>query len=177
MSRVRKIVGFWVMLAIYVSVPLAFYLVSRLLDDLLGLPTVFAGQANLFLAAISLLVGIFWVTWAYSFLHYVGKGSPVEAFGVALYPTQNLVTTGPYAYSRNPMVLGMLFILLGIAFLLNSISALILIPILAVATIVYIRIYEETGLIRRFGDDYVRYRKTTPALIPTWKPQRPAPSD
>jgi len=171
MSRIRKAVGFWAVLVALIVVPTTFYVVSRLLDNLLGLPPLLPGQGNLFLAAISLLVGVFWVSWSYSFLHYVGKGSPVEAFGVALYPTQNLVTSGPYAYSRNPMVLGMLFILLGIALLLNSISGVVLIPILALVAFVYIRLYEEPGLVRRFGEDYVQYRGTTPAIIPIWKPR------
>lgn len=171
MSRIRKFVGFWVILLVYVTIPLAFAVVSSSLDGILGFRPFLPEQVNLFLAAIALLVGLFWVSWAYSYLHYVGKGSPVEVFGVALYPTQFLVATGPYAYTRNPMVLGLLTLLLGIAFLMNSVSALILIPILAVVAVVYIRIYEEPGLVRRFGEDYVRYRHTTPALIPTWRPR------
>ena len=171
MSRIRKFVGFWVILLVYITIPMAFAVFSTWLDGILGLRPPLPEQINLFLAAITLLVGIFWVSWAYSYLHFVGKGSPLEVFGVALYPTQNLVTTGPYAYTRNPMVLGLLTLLLGIAFLMNSISALIMVPILAVGTLVYIRIYEEPGLVRRFSEAYVQYRKMTPVLIPTLKPR------
>lgn len=171
MSRIRKFVGFWVILLVYITIPLAFAVFSRRLDGIVGFPYLIPEQVNLFLAAIFLLVGLFWVSWAYSYLHYVGKGSPVEVFGIALYPTQTLVITGPYAYTRNPMVLGLLTLLLGIAFLMNSISALILIPILAGAAVMYIKIYEEPGLVRRFGEGYEEYRKVTPVLIPSWKPR------
>ena len=174
MSRIRKFVGFWVILLVYITIPLAFAVFSSWLDGILGFPSLIPQQINLFLAAIALLVGIFWVSWAYSYLHFVGKGSPVEVFGVALYPTENLVTTGPYAYARNPMILGLLTLLLGVAFLMNSISALILIPILAAIAVVHIKIFEEPGLVRRFGEDYINYRKTTPTLIPSWKPRGPA---
>ena len=171
MSRIRKFVGFWVILLVYITIPLALAVFSRGLDGIFGFPALMPEAVNLFLAAIALLVGIFWVSWAYSYLHYVGKGSPAEVFGVALYPTQCLVATGPYAYTRNPMVLGLLTLLLGIAFLMNSISALIMIPILAVIAVIYIRTFEEPGLVRRFGEEYVRYRKVTPVLIPAWKPR------
>lgn len=171
MSRIRKFVGFWVILLVYITIPVVFALFSGWLNGIMGFPPLMPEQVNLFLAAIFLLVGLFWVSWAYSYLHYVGKGSPVEVFGVALYPTQTLVATGPYAYTRNPMVLGLLTLLLGIAFLMNSISALILIPILAGAAVVYIKMYEEPGLVRRFGEGYEEYRKMTPVLIPSWKPR------
>jgi protein-S-isoprenylcysteine O-methyltransferase Ste14 len=171
MSRIRKFVGFWVILLVYVTIPMALAVFSNWVDGTLGLPPLLPEQINLFLAAIALLVGVFWISWAYSYLHYVGKGSPAEVFGVALYPTQYLVTTGPYAYTRNPMVLGLFTLLLGIAFLMNSISALVMVPILALGAVVYIRIYEEPGLARRFGEAYVQYRISTPVLIPTLKPR------
>jgi len=171
MSRIRKFAGFWVVVLVYVTIPVAFVVISRGLDDIFGFGSPIPEPINLFLGAIALLVGLFWTSWAYSFLHYVGKGSPAEVFGVALYPTQFLVTTGPFAYTRNPMELGLLTLLLGIAFLMNSISALVMIPILGVIAAIYIRTFEEPGLVRRFGDEYVEYRKKTPALFPTWKPR------
>lgn len=171
MSRLRKFAGLWIALIVFgVVVPGVFYLVSVWLDALLDLPPILSESSGIFAAAFALVIGLFWVTWAYSYLHFVGKGSPVEAFGVALHPTERLVTTGPYAYTRNPMILGLLFILLAIAFVANSIPGLVLIPVLAVLAIGYVQRFEEPGLVRRFGEEYAQYRRAVPVLIPTARP-------
>lgn len=170
MSKIRIFIGFWIALIVFgIVFPGAFYLISKWLDNLLGLMPFPPESVNQFLAAFALLVGIFWVLWAYSYLHFVGRGSPIEAFGIALYPTQTLVTTGPYAYTRNPMVLGELFILLGIAFAVRSLAGLLLIPVLAVAAVVYLKLFEEPGLVRRFGEAYIEYRRRVPVLIPKFR--------
>lgn len=118
------------------------------------------------LAATCFLIGVFWILWSYSYLLYVGKGLPLEVFGRPLHPTSTLVTTGPYAYVRNPMVLGLLFVLLGIAFLRGSLSAFLLLPAVAVVAWLYLAIFEEKELVTRFGDDYIDYRRRVPLLIP-----------
>jgi len=174
MSGFKKFVGLLIGLVMFGTVfPALFYLASRALDDQLGFSPVFNTPNSIFAAAFALLIGLFWVTWAYSYIHFVGKGSPVEAFGVALYPTQKLITTGPYAYTRNPMVLGYMFILLGIAFIGNSVSGFALVLILALLAVLYLRRFEESALIRRFGDKYIAYKKVVPLLIPTLKPRTP----
>ena len=170
MSRLRKFIGFWIVLIAFGGIfPSVFYLLSRWLDGALALPKFASEPMGVFAAAFSATVGLFWVLWAYSYLHFVGRGSPIEAFGVALYPTQRLVATGPYAYTRNPMVLGLLFILLAIASYAGSVAGLALVPILAVLAVAYLRIFEEPGLARRFGEEYTEYRKSVPALIPKLK--------
>lgn len=171
MPRLKKFIGLWIALIVFgIIVPGTFYLLNEWLNRMLGIPPIFTDPNNVFAASIALLVGLFWITWAYSYLHFIGKGSPVEAFGVALYPTQKLVTTGPYAYTRNPMMMGMLFVLLAIACLANSLSGLILVPILALLVVAYVRKFEEPGLVCRFGEKYIGYRKAVPTLIPKFKP-------
>ncbi|MDI6827585.1 MAG: isoprenylcysteine carboxylmethyltransferase family protein [Armatimonadota bacterium] len=170
MSKLRMFIGFWIALIVFgIIFPGAFYLLSKWLDNLLGFSPFPPESVSKFLAALALLIGIFWVLWAYSYLHFVGRGSPIEAFGIALYPTQTLVTSGPYAYTRNPMVLGELFILLGIAFAVRSLSGLLLIPVLAVAAVIYLKMFEEPALVRRFGEAYLEYRRRVPVLIPKFR--------
>lgn len=166
MSSYRKFIGLWLTLALFAISLVVFFLLSRWLDSLFDFRPFLPDQYNVFFAALSIIAGIFWVFWAYSYIHFVGKGSPIEIFGAAWYPTRNLITTGPYYYTRNPMLLGQLFLLLAIAFYLSSISGLILIPILALAAILYIKLFEEPELMRRFGKEYAAYRKSVPALIP-----------
>jgi protein-S-isoprenylcysteine O-methyltransferase Ste14 len=153
-----------------VGLPVVFWFAATSTDRAAGIGPVLSIPASRILAAASILVGLFWVTWSYSYLVFVGKGIPFEAFGWALHPTRILVTTGPYAYTRNPMALGMLFVLLGVAFLARSVTGLVLVPAIAVVFYIYLTEFEEKGLVRRFGNRYVEYRRNVPALIPRLTP-------
>ncbi len=82
-------------------------------------------------------------------------------------PPDKLVTTGPYAVSRNPMYLGHLLFSAGVALATGS-------PI-AVAGFVYewrrfgrrVRIDEER-IEKVFGDEYREYVKRVPRWVPFW---------
>ena len=156
--------------ALGLAAPVGFWFLSLAVDRALGLGPVISAPAALILAAAAILVGVFWITWSYSYLVFVGKGVPLEVFGHALHPTSVLVTTGPYAYSRNPMVLGLLFVLLGVAFLRRSVAGLVLAPLIAALTATYLAEFEERALVKRFGADYEEYRHNVPMLIPRLTP-------
>ncbi|MDN5565951.1 MAG: isoprenylcysteine carboxylmethyltransferase family protein [Psychrobacter sp.] len=68
-----------------------------------------------------------------------------------------LVTSGIYHYTRNPMYLGMLLVLLGWAFYLSNFAALFVLPIF----IIYMSRFqiqpEERFMMRKFGDEYRAY--------------------
>ena len=72
-----------------------------------------------------------------------------------------LVTSGIFKYSRNPMYLGMLMIVLSTSiFYLNIYS--ILTPLLFMLWINKFQIKrEEEFLIEKFGDEYLSYKKKT----------------
>ena len=72
-----------------------------------------------------------------------------------------LVTSGIFKYSRNPMYLGMLMIVLSTSiFCLNIYS--ILTPLLFILWINKFQIKrEEEFLIEKFGDEYLSYKKKT----------------
>ena len=70
-----------------------------------------------------------------------------------------LVTDGLYRFTRNPMYLGMVLFLLGVAILLGSLRALV--PVIAYIWIIdrqFIR-NEELFLQGIFGKEYLAYRK------------------
>lgn len=73
-------------------------------------------------------------------------------------PSAVLVDVGPYAFTRNPMYLGMALVYLGIALALASVGMLILfLPLVAIIqTQVIAR--EERYLSAKFGDAYRTYR-------------------
>jgi protein-S-isoprenylcysteine O-methyltransferase Ste14 len=160
---------------IVIVLPAAFWAACFGIDRGLRLSRVIGEPWSSVLAASCGLVGVFWVMWAWSYLLFVGKGLPLEVFGRALHPTRVLVTTGPYAYTRNPMVIGVLFLLLGVAFLRGSWSGFVLVPLIAFGSWLYLLVFEERGLAARFGEDYERYRACVPLLFPRFTACSPVP--
>jgi protein-S-isoprenylcysteine O-methyltransferase Ste14 len=74
---------------------------------------------------------------------------------------EQLVTSGPFAYSRNPIYLGMFGLLLATAFLMQSMSAL-LIPALFISIIQNTWIpHEEKKLEEKFAEDWSAYTEQT----------------
>ncbi len=72
----------------------------------------------------------------------------------------SLVVIGIYRYSRNPMYLGILLVLLGWALFLGAISGLI-IPVVFVVAINQLQIKpEEQALKDKFKDSYISYTKS-----------------
>jgi protein-S-isoprenylcysteine O-methyltransferase Ste14 len=80
--------------------------------------------------------------------------------------SSSLVITGIYRFTRNPMYLGMAILHAGFAFLFDSFTALLLLPvaILLIRTQVIAR--EERYLLGKFGADYVAYKKSVPRWFP-----------
>ena len=80
-------------------------------------------------------------------------------------PPDRLVSTGPYALTRNPMYLGHIIFLIGLTLTLRSwFAALITI---AVASWFHIRVVgDEKKLIARLGQPYVDYLSTVKRWIP-----------
>ena len=85
-------------------------------------------------------------------------------------PTQKLVVRGPYHYVRNPMISGVLSLLLAEALILGSAALLTYFGFAAAVNMVYIPLSEEPGLLRRFGGEYALYRQHVPRWIPRLKP-------
>jgi protein-S-isoprenylcysteine O-methyltransferase Ste14 len=85
-------------------------------------------------------------------------------------PTKRLVVRGPYRYVRNPMISGVLFVLLGEAALAGSLPLLLWFGAVFAVNAVYLPLVEEAGLSRRFGDDYATYKANVPRWLPRIRP-------
>jgi len=71
--------------------------------------------------------------------------------------TTNIIRTGLYRYTRNPMYLGMFLILLGASFYMGTIPSM-LAPVVFFLIIDKVFIpYEEEKLLTSFGDLYSEY--------------------
>lgn len=75
-------------------------------------------------------------------------------------PTKKLVIKGLYKYSRNPMYVGVMLILIGEALFFGSVYLWIYGVFVFTAFHVFILKKEEPRLRRDFGAEYDRYRKT-----------------
>ena len=102
--------------------------------------------------------------WATVVLVARGEGTPLP-----LDPPRRLVVEGPYAWMRNPMHVGLVAILVGVAFLFRSPAYLLYAILIGGLAWAYWRWVEDPSLERRYGDPYKVYR----ALTPAWYPRRP----
>lgn len=120
---------------------------------------------NYTLAAITFVVGVIAWLLTYEQLVTIGKGSPSPTAG----RTQELVTTGIYAYSRNPSLYGKLLGVFAVGMALNSFSfCFILVPLLLTVSL-YEKVWrQEPQLVAIFGEEYLAYQKAVPLFIP-WK--------
>lgn len=88
-------------------------------------------------------------------------------------PTQKLVVYGMYRYVRNPMILGVLTVLLGEVIAILSWKILIWAIVFFFINHIYFLLYEEPDLEKKFGDEYREYKKNVPRWIPRSTPYRP----
>ncbi len=88
-------------------------------------------------------------------------------------PTRRLVAAGMYAYVRNPMILGVITVLIGESIALLSLPILVWAVLVFVINTVYFVFSEEPGLEKRFGDEYREYKRNVPRWIPRRTPWTP----
>jgi protein-S-isoprenylcysteine O-methyltransferase Ste14 len=105
--------------------------------------------------------GVFLVAWTISLFARVGQGTlaPWDA-------TRRLVVVGPYRHVRNPMISGVLAILLGETLAFWSWSLFVWFVVVLAANAIYMPLVEEPGLSRRFGEDYEHYREHVRRWVP-----------
>ncbi|MEM9883768.1 MAG: isoprenylcysteine carboxylmethyltransferase family protein [Planctomycetota bacterium] len=70
-----------------------------------------------------------------------------------------LVTTGPFRFSRNPMYLGLVLVLVGYAVIAGSATPWVVLPFFVAVIRRRFVAVEEAMLTDRFGEDYERYRR------------------
>ena len=93
------------------------------------------------------------------------RGTPVP-----VNPPQELITSGPYRYARNPMLTGVFLFMFGLGFAIHSLSlVLVFVPLYALAHVWELKQIEEPELIKRFGDEFHAYRERTPMFFPRFR--------
>jgi protein-S-isoprenylcysteine O-methyltransferase Ste14 len=113
------------------------------------------------LGALLLAAGLALMGWTIALFATVGRGTlaPWD-------PTERLVVRGPYRRVRNPMISGVLAVLLGEAALLGSWAVLAWAGVVFLVNDTYFRHVEEPGLRQRFGADYEEYCRRVGRWLP-----------
>lgn len=130
-------------------------------DAWLGLGKIIHPPWNIWLSRPFMLCGLLLMAWSAS-RFFKAKGTPVP-----FNPPKQLVTTGPYAWSRNPMMSGLFIVLFGIGIRLVSYSLLCFyLPLFILLICIMVKMVEEPGLAERFKDEYWQYKEKTPMFFP-----------
>ncbi len=161
----RKIRNFFTPLGAFFFALLVFLFVILALkvDRLIGITDIFPRPLSIILASLFFLIAFILIGWSVlTFLR--ANGTPVP-----LNPPPQLVTSGPYAYVRNPMLTGVFALLFGIGVLLGSASLLVVFtPLFILINVWELKSIEEPELLKRLGKDYAEYRKNTPMFFPNF---------
>jgi protein-S-isoprenylcysteine O-methyltransferase Ste14 len=83
---------------------------------------------------------------------------------MSLKENPELVTTGPYAYIRNPIYTGVLLAMLGSVFVVGLFWLLVL--VVAGGYFIYSSLQEEKIMVKEFPSTYPAYKSRTKMLIP-----------
>ena len=73
-------------------------------------------------------------------------------------PTTALVVEGPFKLTRNPLYLSLTLLYAGITILVNTLWAMLLLPVILVVMRWGVIDREERYLERKFGEQYLRYK-------------------
>ena len=107
-----------------------------------------------------ILVGIAIALYCSRLFSVVGAGTPVPTE-----PPKHLVATGLYRYSRNPIYVADIAILLGLFLQRGELSLLLYAGAFAAVAHWWVVHREEPDLSERFGEKYVRYMQSVPRWV------------
>lgn len=150
----------------FLIVPVISLFFGRRMDDYLGLEGLELGLVGSVFSVLLLLIGGYYVVESIRILLVEGRGIPMgDVFPEA--QSTELITTGIYGQTRNPMVFGYLLCLVAMGVWMRSISIIFIIPLtFTILWTIWLKTWEEPALETRFGENYREYRRVTPYLIP-----------
>jgi len=141
----------------------------------------FAGWASLHLRLLDRVIGVVlpeWLKPAGMVLLLVGGVVVLLCGGMlstpGMIPTK-FVVLGPFRYVRNPMSLGGVTMMFGLALFCRSISILLFSAILFLTLHGIVVFWEEPFLEKRYGESYLQYKHSVNRWLPTLR-HRPGTS-
>ncbi len=164
----KMILGYFVGgLLVLVILPTIIYKITTLFDQLYRLEIIHNSTIRWFLIIILFTVGSIYGIWSIIVQNRIGKGGPVDIGNIEISPkTENLVVSGPYKSTRNPMLFGAFLMYLAFSLFINSLTSVVLVGLLFVFMLTIVVKMEEKRLLKDFGDQYAEYRKKVSPFIP-----------
>ncbi len=155
------------------------FTVTILVPLLLLLLSFWSGNSWLFvypLNHLAIIVGCIQIILGFSILYKTNRTFALIGKGTLApwAPTQHFVVVGLYQYVRNPMILGVLLVLVGEAVLFGSTLIFIWLLLFGVMNHIWFIRWEEPDLEQRFKDEYLEYKENVPRWIPRRTPWSPA---
>jgi protein-S-isoprenylcysteine O-methyltransferase Ste14 len=155
-SSMRLLRAIWLPALVLTAV-----LASLSLDAYVG----WRGPRISWLGGLLVLTGSILASWCAALFRRVGHGTPLPFVA----KTTHLVIVGPYRLVRNPMMWAFGAILAGVALWLGSVGLWIGLAVFAVFILLFVHVYEERDMERRFGDEYRAYCRQVPPWWPRFR--------
>ena len=154
-------------LLVIVLVPSIIYIITSLFDNIYRLEIIQNSIIKWIIIIILLVMGLIYGIWSVIIQNTVGQGGPVEIGNIEISPkTKNLVVSGPYKNTRNPMLFGTFLLYLAFALFINSITSVVLVSAIFVFMLTVVVKMEEKRLLKDFGNQYEEYRNKVSMFIP-----------
>jgi len=152
---------------VFVLVPLIIYIITSLFDNVYRIEIIQNSIIKWIIITILLVIGLIYGLWSVIIQNTIGEGGPLEIGNIEISPkTKNLVVSGPYKNTRNPMLFGTFSLYLAYALLINSIISVVLVIAIFVIMLTVVVKMEEKRLLKDFGNQYEEYRKKVSMFIP-----------
>lgn len=162
MTRARRVaVVLLNVLLFWAALPVAIYAAGVWVTAALGFGAPCTGLR--IAGAVLAVAGLALALAAIGFLRWIGKGLPISAL-----PPTVFVATGPYQLCRHPIYTGYALAAAGVGLAVGCTGlSLVVVPAVTVLWFAtWVALYEEPGLLRRFGNSYRVYRDRTPVFLP-----------
>ncbi len=117
------------------------------------------------LAGVLIVVGVAPALESVKRFIVVGRGTLMPTV-----PTEHLVVSGFYRHVRNPMYVGVLVALVGETILFRSRAMAVFMVLMCLGFHLFVCLYEERALTRRYGEEYLRFKRHVPRWLPRLRP-------
>lgn len=174
MSREYKMIAGYLAggLLVLVLMPALLCAVTGLLDRAVRVEIIRDAGLRWLCIVCLFVAGLAYGIWAVIVQNTRGEGGPLQIGGIELSPkTRKVVVSGPYQYSRNPMLFGTFLVHLAFALYLDLLTAFVLVCALLVFMLIVVVKMEERRLAKDFGAAYAEYQKQVSWFIP-WFPHK-----